>query len=130
MHDSGMGMHESAGPHQVSFPPPNTSPPSPGMQAAPLNHTTDTHDHDGDHDHDHDHDHHHHHHHFDDDDFFFDPFWWGWDSYPYTVETRYVEVPVSDGYWYYCPDSKSYYPYVKECASKWERVPPTPPSAQ
>ena len=70
---------------------------------------------------------HHHHHHFDDDDdfFFFDPFWW---PYPYTVETTYVEVPASDGYWYYCPDSKSYYPYAKECASKWERVSPRPPS--
>ena len=30
-------------------------------------------------------------------------------------------------YWYYCPDSKSYYPYVNQCASGWQRVSPTPP---
>jgi len=72
------------------------------------------------------HDHHHHDHVvFIHDPFWYDPFWY---PYPYRVETRYVEVPASDGYWYYCPDSKSYYPYVKECASKWERVPPKPPS--
>jgi len=120
MHGMGMhgtGMHSSTGgTHPMSAPPPNMSPPSSGthtgtMSGQPM----------GLHDH--------HHHHFDDDDddfFFFDPFWWP--PYPYTVETRYVEVPASDGYWYYCPDSKSYYPYVKECASKWERVPPKPPT--
>ncbi|HEX6005435.1 MAG TPA: hypothetical protein VFZ14_15735 [Burkholderiales bacterium] len=40
------------------------------------------------------------------------------------------EVPQSErtgGYWYYCPDSKTYYPYVKECASPWQRVDPRPP---
>ena len=31
-------------------------------------------------------------------------------------------------YWYYCPDSQTYYPYVKECAGAWQRVSPTPPS--
>lgn len=31
-------------------------------------------------------------------------------------------------YWYYCPDSKSYYPYVGTCASPWQRVAPQPPS--
>ena len=30
-------------------------------------------------------------------------------------------------YWYYCRASKSYYPYVKSCAGKWEKVPSTPP---
>ena len=30
-------------------------------------------------------------------------------------------------YWYYCPDSKTYYPYVRECASTWQRVSPRPP---
>jgi hypothetical protein len=122
---SNMG-HHSMGTHSVSAPPPNMSPPSSGMRTGTMgvnatgtptgtmggNNTGM----------------HHHHHHFDDDDdfFFFDPFWY---PYPYTtVETRYVEVPASDGYWCYCPDSKSYYPYVKECASKWERVPPRPPT--
>ncbi len=31
-------------------------------------------------------------------------------------------------YWYYCPDSRAYYPYVRECAGGWERVAPQPPS--
>ena len=31
-------------------------------------------------------------------------------------------------YWYYCPDSKSYYPYVDRCAVPWQRVAPRPPS--
>jgi hypothetical protein len=30
-------------------------------------------------------------------------------------------------YWYYCPDTKSYYPYVKECLSPWQRVEPRAP---
>jgi hypothetical protein len=29
--------------------------------------------------------------------------------------------------WYYCADSKSYYPYVRECPAGWQRVPSTPP---
>ena len=30
-------------------------------------------------------------------------------------------------YWYYCNESKTYYPYVKECAGGWQRVSPQPP---
>ncbi len=50
--------------------------------------------------------------------------------------TQYVEqgnggqaapAPESQGYWYYCADSRSYYPYVKECPSGWQRVAPQPP---
>jgi hypothetical protein len=32
------------------------------------------------------------------------------------------------GDWYYCADSKTYYPYVKECSAGWQRVPAQPPS--
>ena len=28
--------------------------------------------------------------------------------------------------WYYCAESKAYYPYVAECASGWQRVPAQP----
>jgi hypothetical protein len=28
--------------------------------------------------------------------------------------------------WYYCPAAKAYYPYVRECASGWQRVPARP----
>jgi hypothetical protein len=33
----------------------------------------------------------------------------------------------TQGSWYYCADSKSYYPYVKECPGGWQRVSPEPP---
>ena len=29
--------------------------------------------------------------------------------------------------WFYCADSKAYYPYVRECPGGWQRVPSTPP---
>jgi len=32
------------------------------------------------------------------------------------------------GDWYYCPESKAYYPYVGECPAGWQRVPAQPPS--
>ena len=35
--------------------------------------------------------------------------------------------PPAESYWYYCPDSKAYYPYVRECGSEWQRVSPRPP---
>jgi hypothetical protein len=38
--------------------------------------------------------------------------------------------PPPEHYWYYCADSQAYYPYVKQCASPWQRVTPTPPPAQ
>jgi hypothetical protein len=37
-------------------------------------------------------------------------------------------APASS-YWYYCADSKAYYPHVRECASPWQRVAPQPSSA-
>jgi len=48
--------------------------------------------------------------------------------------TTYVEQqPVQQaqpqqpaGYWYYCNDSRAYYPYVRDCASAWQRVSPQP----
>ena len=33
------------------------------------------------------------------------------------------------GTWYYCPEAKSYYPYVNQCPSGWQAVPATPPQA-
>ncbi len=32
------------------------------------------------------------------------------------------------GTWQYCPDSKKYYPYVKECPGGWQTVPAEPPA--
>jgi hypothetical protein len=50
----------------------------------------------------------------------------------------YIERPVAEAaapaesgaYWYYCRNTQTYYPYVQQCASPWERVVPNsvPPS--
>ncbi len=32
--------------------------------------------------------------------------------------------------WYYCPASRTYYPYVKECPGGWQTVPGQPPSGR
>jgi len=29
-------------------------------------------------------------------------------------------------WWYYCPEAKAYYPYVRECPAGWQRVAPQP----
>lgn len=80
-----------------------------------------------------------------------DPFW-GWPFYypsPYYYPPLYPPVvtvpapppvyveqgsaidaaPPAAAYWYYCADSRSYYPYVAECPGGWQRVAPQPPPA-
>ena len=37
-------------------------------------------------------------------------------------------APQPSNDWYYCRDSQAYYPYVKQCASPWQRVPSRPGS--
>jgi len=37
--------------------------------------------------------------------------------------------PEQQQYWYYCSESKTYYPYVKSCPGGWMRVAPTPAPA-
>lgn len=69
------------------------------------------------------------------------PPWWGPWYYPppyyYPAPavvvpaqpTTYIEkgsAPAAESWWYYCDASKGYYPYVKECPSGWQRVPPEP----
>jgi hypothetical protein len=34
----------------------------------------------------------------------------------------------AQGDWYYCAESRTYYPYVAECPAGWQRVPAQPPS--
>ena len=51
-------------------------------------------------------------------------------AYAYSAEpTTYIEQePQSpSNWWYYCPEARAYYPYVRECAESWQRVSPTPP---
>jgi hypothetical protein len=41
-----------------------------------------------------------------------------------------IATPVPEGtggHWFFCADSNTYYPYVTQCASPWQRVVPTPP---
>jgi hypothetical protein len=41
----------------------------------------------------------------------------------------YPAPPVPQpSYWYYCPGSAAYYPYVRECPGGWQQVMPQPPS--
>ncbi|MFM9885310.1 MAG: hypothetical protein ACKVQT_19980 [Burkholderiales bacterium] len=52
---------------------------------------------------------------------------------PYYYPPAYVEqgtVPIDQApasWWYYCQESNTYYPYVRECSGAWQRVAPTPP---
>jgi hypothetical protein len=39
---------------------------------------------------------------------------------------RYIEQSQPADAWYYCAESKAYYPYVKDCPGGWQRVSPTP----
>ena len=81
---------------------------------------------------------------------FWGPAWYYPSYYPYDpyyspYYTSVVEVPSTppvyiersepaddsstpSGIWYYCPDSKAYYPYVMECPGGWQTVPAQPPS--
>jgi hypothetical protein len=36
--------------------------------------------------------------------------------------------PQSANVWYYCESSKTYYPYVSQCAEGWKQVPASPPT--
>jgi hypothetical protein len=53
---------------------------------------------------------------------------------PQQQPTVYIEQPQTQqpqtqqptGYWYYCPTSQAYYPYVRECTVGWQRVAPQP----
>ena len=77
--------------------------------------------------------------------------WYYYPPYPYYYHPAYyypptVVVPASppvyveqsppapaaapqraDPYWYYCPEARAYYPYVRQCAGGWQRVVPQPP---
>jgi hypothetical protein len=69
------------------------------------------------------------------------PFWgypfWGYWGYPYYGDYgyapyyAYVAGPLpTQSFWYFCPSSNAFYPYVKSCADHWEAVPATPQPTQ
>ena len=48
--------------------------------------------------------------------------------YTAPLATEYIErepqARSPNDYWYYCPGSKTYYPYVNECSAGWQAVEP------
>jgi hypothetical protein len=76
------------------------------------------------------------------------PLWYPAPAYPYPYPYAYTYPPAvvvnpaprvyverddqaiprqsAPGVWYYCRESNLYYPYARECAGPWERVPATP----
>lgn len=59
---------------------------------------------------------------------YYDPYY-----YYYPPPVQYIEpYPAAPApqpsYWYYCPGSATYYPYVQQCPGGWQTVPAQPPS--
>src|SRR5262245_25191428 len=49
---------------------------------------------------------------------------------PYYPPAYIEQAPAllpAPAYWYYCPDTRAYYPYVKECLGGWQQVIPQAP---
>src|SRR5882672_4900468 len=49
---------------------------------------------------------------------------------PDYVERSEAAASTDNNWWHYCPESKMFYPYVKECPAGWQRVSPTPPDVK
>ena len=55
-------------------------------------------------------------------------------AYYYPPPAQYIEqypapsAAPQSSYWYYCPASGAYYPYVQQCPGGWQQVAPQPPS--
>jgi hypothetical protein len=62
------------------------------------------------------------------------PPWYVWSYAPPRVVVtaspvyieRDTEGPAPGAWWYYCPEARAYYPYVRDCPGGWQRVPPQP----
>jgi len=70
------------------------------------------------------------------------PWWWGAPAYPYYYDYYWAPPVVNQeqsqvyvqpapqveeqSYWYFCPDSRNYYPYVRQCPNGWLKVVPPP----
>jgi len=48
-------------------------------------------------------------------------------SYPAPPPVYIEQSTPQDAYWFYCPASGAYYPYVNECAGGWQMVVPQVP---
>lgn len=47
-------------------------------------------------------------------------------SFTYLPPPVYIEQAPTTAYWYFCPESNAYYPYVRECPGGWQPVLPQP----
>jgi hypothetical protein len=72
--------------------------------------------------------------------YYYSPYWYPRYYYPPAVVAAQPPVYIEQGatgafgpapaqsqqsaYWYFCPDSQTYYPYVQQCASPWQQVAP------
>jgi hypothetical protein len=66
--------------------------------------------------------------------------WWWWDSplyyppavvaapAPMYVQPSTAQMPAPINYWYFCPQSNTYYPYVTDCPGGWQQIAPQPPA--
>jgi hypothetical protein len=55
---------------------------------------------------------------------FYDPY--GYDygyAYPQPYSQVMAGAPSSQNVWYFCPPTKTYYPYVQSCSVSWQAVP-------
>jgi len=48
----------------------------------------------------------------------------------YIEQDESTEPSAPSGVWYYCPETKAYYPYVRKCPGGWQTVPAEPPAEQ
>ncbi|MBI3375282.1 MAG: hypothetical protein HY017_26480 [Betaproteobacteria bacterium] len=49
--------------------------------------------------------------------------------YYYPPAPLYMEQAPNPNYWYFCPDSNAYYPYVQQCPGGWQHVVPQAPGS-
>ena len=54
------------------------------------------------------------------------PFFYPAPSYYYSPAPVYIEQAPTPAYWYFCPETNAYYPYVQECPGGWQPVLPQP----
>lgn len=54
---------------------------------------------------------------------YLDPY--GYGAMPEAAPAPSTSTEPAPSYWYYCPDTKAYYPYVRQCALPWQRVVPS-----
>ena len=48
----------------------------------------------------------------------------------YVEQQPVAGATMAPGYWYYCAESKAYYPYVKTCPGGWQKVAPQPENSR